>query len=497
MVFPVVTSQLNIKNFLSDSIFKSDNTGLLSLNVTRTLTALKLDSLIRLPDTTIVSTFTLPCVFGCTIAPGQALTFFPPAELTFSVNNGVALKTADIRSGLLTVEFSNDLDQPLDLIYKIPSATSNGNAFVISEVIPPGINSLKKTYDLSGYNLNLTGLSGSIYNTIVQTYTVIVDPSATNSVVVQFGKGAKIKVNYSKIVPNYVAGYFGQQNVSIPLDTTKLDLIKSFQASNFLLSSATLNFKILNEFGAEFSGNLSNIKSINGSTVVPLNTTQLSNININRASKVGTTIYPSVKTISLTNANSNIAAFLSNLPQKLTFQGAVNVNPLGNLSGYNDFAFYNTGIKVLADIDIPLRFNADYFKLVSNTKINFTNVKQLDNVNFGKFIITASNGYPFSAKLQAYMLDEGGTVIDSLLIPGGNVIQRGQIDNQNIVTSPVKSSVEIAVNSAKIENLKKCKSIRIETFFMMPPNPPDIKIYENYLFDVNIVAELNYKVERK
>jgi hypothetical protein len=31
----------------------------------------------------------------------------------------------------------------------------------------------------------------------------------------------------------------------------------------------------------------------------------------------------------------------------------------------------------------------------------------------------------------------------------------------------------------------------------MPPNPPDIKIYENYKYNVNIVAELNYNVSRK
>ncbi|MGZ3899960.1 MAG: hypothetical protein ACXVNQ_06330, partial [Bacteroidia bacterium] len=253
------------------------------------------------------------------------------------------------------------------------------------------------------------------------------------------------------------------------------------------------------EFGAEFTGNLSNIKSINttNSSNVNLITSQLSNININRATRVGTTVYPSVKVVSLTNTNSNITSFLSNLPNKLSYQGSVKLNPLGNLSGYNDFAFYNTGVKVVADINIPLKFTADYFKLVSTSNLNFSNLKQLDHVNYGEFIISTSNGYPFQAKLQAYLINDQGATIDSLLLPGANIVDRGLIDSQNIVYQSARSELRIPLDKEKIEKLKSSKKVRIETYFIMPPNPPDIKIYEDYTFDVNIRAELNYRVERK
>lgn len=497
VVLPLVNSQLNIKNFLGDSIFKPDNTGLLNLSVTRTLTAVKLDSLIRLPDTTIVNSFTVPAVFPATLTPGQVLSFFPPGELTFNIGNGVALKKIDLRSGKLRIKFTNDLAEPLDLIYKFVSVTKNGQPLLITETVPPLPDSLVKTYDLSGYNLAMTGLNGTTYNTIVQTYTVIVNPMAA-AVTVTYAQGAHAHVSYSDLVPQYIEGYFGQQTISIPADTAELDFLKNVQASNFMLSDASLNFRILNEFGAEFRSSLSNVKSLNTQTSnnVSLSTSQLSNININRANKVGTAIYPSVKTISLTNSNSNITTFLSNLPDKLTYQGSVNVNPLGNLSGYNDFAFYNTGIKVVADINIPLKFNADYFKLVSNANIDFSNLKQLDHVNYGEFIISTLNGYPFQAKLQAYLLNDQGLVIDSLVAPGG-IIDRGLIDNQNVVYQATQSQLRLPLNQDKIANLKRSRKLRIETYFIMPPGPAPIKIYENYTFDVNIIAELNYRAERK
>src|SRR6185369_5406780 len=159
-------------------------------------------------------------------------------------------------------------------------------------------------------------------------------------------------------------------DIDVPLDTARLDIIKTFTASNFALSEGSFNFKVLNEFGCEFTGTFSNIKSINGSSVFPLTTNQLANLNINGSTRAGNTIFPSIKTISLTGTNSNILNFLSNLPDKLSYQGNIRVNPNGNW-GFSDYAYYNTGIKVLADINIPLKFTANYFKLASTTKIDF------------------------------------------------------------------------------------------------------------------------------
>ncbi|MDP1800388.1 MAG: hypothetical protein Q8L81_03475 [Bacteroidota bacterium] len=500
VVFPVVKSSLNIKNFIGDSIFSADNTGLLSLNVTREITAIKLDSLLNLPDTSIVNSFTVPSPFGIALVPGQQLTFFPSTETSFNIPNGVALKRIDIRSGVLKVKFTNDLSEPLDLLYIIPSAKKNGQPLTLAVTVPPLLpnnDTLFKTYDLSGYSMNMRGLSGNAYNTIVQAYTVSLNPGA-NSVTATYGSGANAFLTYSKIVPEYVEGYFGQQTIEVPLDTARFDVFENFQASNFMLNSATLNFKIINEFGAEFTASLSNIKSVNSinNTTVALTNGLLSNINVNRASKVGYTIFPSIKTISVTNTNSNIVPFLSNLPNKLTYQGSINVNPLGNLSGYNDFAFYNTGIRVLADINIPLRFNADYFKLTSNSNVDFTNVKQLENVNSGNFVISALNSYPFRAQLQAYLINDQNQVIDSLFTPGNNFIEKGAVDAQNIVIASTQSKLNVPVTKVRIENLKRTKTIKLVTYFIMPPNPPDIKLYENYSIDINIIAELNYNVNQ-
>jgi hypothetical protein len=497
-VLPVVNSVLNIKNFVNNSIFASDSSGLLHVSINREVVAIKLDSLLKLPDTTLIVPVVSPFPAPIKLGPGQVVpNLNGPSELTFNISNGIKLKKVDIKTGILNVKFGNDLAQPMDVKYLISTASKNGIPFLISETVPPGTASLIKSYDLSGYNFDMRGLLGNEFNTLGQSYTLSINPKA-DTVIVNYNQGVHMEIGYTNIAPAYAEGYFGRQIINLPLDTARLGFADNFKASNFLLSDATMDFEIKNEFGVSFSAALSNIKSIStaNNNIVALSTNQLSNLNINAATKAGDTFFPSIKSLSFTTANSNITGFISNLPDKLTYQGTIKMNPVdpGNISGYNDFAFYDTGIRIEANIDIPLRYTADYFELASNAKVDFSNVAQLNKVNYGNFVISATNGFPFSIKLQGYMYDGQNNILDSLFVPGSNVIERGSIDYNNIVTSPTFNKLYVPVTKTKIDNLRKCKTIRIVSRFIMPKNPPEMKILENYELDINIVAELNYNV---
>jgi len=496
VVTPVASSTLNIKNLLTDSLFRSDNAGLLYLSINREVGAIKLDSLLQIPDTTVVSSFTNPVPIPLTLNPGDPIAPATP-DIKFNFPDGVALKTAIIREGFLKVKFSNDLTQPLDLVYKLPTVIKDGVPMVISETIPPGQNSLEKSYDMSGYTLNLRGSSGNQYNTLAQTCSLNLSPTAS-SVVLNPGAGAKVEVSYSRVIPEFVEGYFGQQEVEFPGDTTSIDLIQNFRASNFMLQEANMDFTIVNDFGVDFSGSINNITALNtlDNRTVTLNTNQLSSVNINRATRIGTAVTSSSYGVSFNNSNSNIAAFVSVLPNRLTYSGKVKMNPIppGNISGYNDFAFYNTGIRIMANIDIPLRYTADYFALTSSSDISFSKTKELEGLNSGRFVVNVTNGFPFTARIQAYMYDEQNVLLDSVFVPGTNSIDRAIVNAQNVVTGPTKSLLYIAVNQTKIEHLSRCKTLKIVSYLIMPPNPPEIKILESYEISVNITAEFNYNV---
>jgi hypothetical protein len=497
---PIVTSKLNIKNFLNDSLFNTDANGLLTLNVNREVAYVKVDSLLKLPDTTIVKDFLYPAFFPTTVTPGQSFNFLPITPLTFSISNGVALKYGIIKQGTLKLKYSNNAStvDSLDFLYVLPGITKNYQPLIIKERIPPGENSLTKTYILNGYHVDFTAGGLANFNTITQNYTVSTSPYAA-PMELTLGKGAKVEISYTDIIPQYAKGYFGQQNVPVNIDTAVFDVFKNFNATNFQLKDATLDFTLINEFGAEFNGSLYNIHSINtvNQNSVALNTQQLSSININRAFELGGQINPAVKLINLNKNNSNILPFISNLPNKIAYAGNVKLNPLGNTSGYQDFAYFNTGIKVMADIKIPMRFNASSFILRSDAAINLSNLEQLDIVNYGNIIISAKNGYPFDAILQAYMVDASNTIIDSLFLNTNNKIDKGITDAQNMVIAQTSQKLYIPVTTEKIANIKKSKSIKIKAILVMPPNPPDIIIKDTYEIDIDMIIDLNCKVKRK
>ncbi len=138
---PVVTSKLNIKNFISDSLFSTGSNGLLTLTYIREVAYIKLDSLIELPDTTIINKFLWPSPFPRTLSPGQNINLLPPSNLTFNLENGIALKYGIVRKGNLHIKFSNTISEPIDFKNILPGIKKFGQPLVIFETIAPGVNS--------------------------------------------------------------------------------------------------------------------------------------------------------------------------------------------------------------------------------------------------------------------------------------------------------------------------------------------------------------------
>lgn len=494
VVAPIARGTLNIKNFFGDSLFQSDNAHILHLKFFKKVGEIKIDTLVKLPDTTINYTFL--AFFTATVNPNTML-FYKTDEVNFNVPNGARLKFGTLKSATLKVKYSNNTRQPLLFLYTLNSATKNNVPYFISEIIPPGTSSLTKYYNFDNYNLDLTGQSHDKFNTIAHSFTVYTAPNAQPDSI-KFGQGIVADISYENFVPQYIEGYFGQQTISVPYDSAALGFSKNLNVQNFQLNAAYINFLVENDFGVDIQGDLDTVKSINHSThnVVLLNSSALHNVNINRATKTGNFTNPvntTTTTIYLNFNNSNLKPFIENLPDYLAYKGKININPNGNLSGTNDFAFYNTGIRIFADVDIPMIFSADYFYLQNNLAINFSNVPQLNNVNEGRMIFNITNHYPFKVKMQAYLLDENQTVLDSLLLSGNSTVDMAYINSNNDVISARSSQLIAYMNKSTIMHLQKSKYIKIISYVYLPPSPPNISIYDDYYIDVVITVDVNYR----
>lgn len=502
--FPLAKSYLNISNFFGDTIFKADTNNLLHISFSKDIINFTMDNLVKLPDTTVKIDFISP--FTSNLSPGSQIysnSASTDKEITFDVSNGVELNKAIIRSGYLKIEYFNSYSQPLNFNYLLNSASLWGNVFHVNQTIPGGSisspGSLTRYYPLNDYNISLTGLTNNKINTIVQTYTISTDISGQPGVL-NMNEGINVRMSFVDIVPEYVQGYFGMQDLSFGPDSTSVGLLGTFSASNLQLTQAAINFRIVNEFGVEMSSSINSVRSIktNPLNVVALNAGNLlQNINVNRAGKTNNPsnpVFPWVKQININSSNSNLNPFLQNLPNYLGYTVKAKINPLGNISGANDFAYYGHGLRVIADVDIPLALSADYFSLVSFSKVDLTQLKELKDVNHCEIFLQARNNYPFKTQVQGYMLDENNQVIDSLFIPGQNFINNAITDINNVVLNYVDSRLVSTFDLHKIEHLQQCKQIKFVSTLYLPNQPTPIKINNDSYLDLTVSANVNYNV---
>ena len=152
---PIARSQLNISNFFGDTIFKEDASGLVHLAFTKEILNLTMDSLVKLPDTTVSIGYT--ALFNASLNPGDLIYsnvgVASNQEITFDGANGVQLNKAIVRTGYLKIEYFNTYAQPLNFIYDINSAKLWGNIFHVNQTIPGGSLSSPSSF-IKYYSLN-------------------------------------------------------------------------------------------------------------------------------------------------------------------------------------------------------------------------------------------------------------------------------------------------------------------------------------------------------
>jgi hypothetical protein len=501
VVTPLAMGNLTLGNLFPDTVIKANVDSSLKIAFTSTLINYGLDSLLKIPDTTIttVSTNTFSAVFS--ITPGEPLFANANTSTQYNFPNGIQLKKAIVKQGKLKIVMYNSVNDTLVYNYQLPSATKNGVALSQTFIIPKRINpstpgTLTANLDLAGYTVDFTG-TGNQINTIIQNGQINVAPSSmAHNDSLYPNQGLISNFTFTDIVPQYALGYFGSQSITVGPDTTAFTAFSAIKQGMLNLNSAQVTLTINNQFGVGMSAVLSNILSINTNipNTVALNAVPLSSaVNISSAANTGTGATTVTKIINLDDNNSNVKYFIGNLPGKLAYKLKAQLNPYGNLSGSNDFGYYGTAFSANLNMDVPLFFSASNLMLADTVGLDLSGVGQLKNINHGNLILTATNSYPFSINLSAVLLDAGKHVIDNLF-SSPSLIEAPLLDANNKVTAPLKSKLYVPLTPQRISNLQKAKYIYYTATFNTANQPNQIKFYSNYTLGLVLTADFNYTI---
>ncbi len=497
---PVLYASLTLNELLADSLIQSNSDGSVSLIVEQEFYNLEPDSIYKIPDTTITNIAVWP-IFSANIIPGFA---FPNQDNKISLGLGsVQLTKAIVRNGTIEIELKNSLPEKLIYTYSIPKATKNGVAFtIIKEVNAADLNGpglYQGTYSLEGYTLALTGVNGTQFNTIAYTLSAVSDPTGNNFTINLNDIVIDLKSTLRNMEASYVKGYLGQN--SIAENSTNSTGLASFVRGGYIkLDSVSLDLSIENYIGADaqiYFNSLTSLNSRTGSSVVLAAPTLLQRpLNINRAQESGpplSPVIPSLHNFHLDNSNSNLKAFVENLPERIQYDVNLDMNPLGNtFSLYTDFLYRDFLVNGKLTLKMPLRFAADNLLLVDTQVISLDGLTNLDPIGPLTLTLVASNGFPIDFDLQLFTLDENKNVTDSILVPGN--IGRANIDAQYKVTSPVVTRIDIPVDAVRKDHIRTSKFMGIRTKFNTPDYAQLIQLYSHYKLDLKLIANGTYYI---
>ncbi|HTA62618.1 MAG TPA: hypothetical protein VK835_09190 [Bacteroidia bacterium] len=515
VVAPLATGSLSLANLFPDTTIKTNADSSLKIAFETSLINFQLDSLIKIPDTTIIVPFVFPGI-KFNITPGENIPISTNTTTPniYNLPSGVLLKKAIIKQGGIKYLMTNTVYQPLVYHYQLISATKNGHILDTTFNLPAADSAHGTVFpisgyiNLAGYTIDFSGTSHSGFNTTVEIDSVHISQNAQPDGHIYSNQGFNAQFTFKGIIPQYASGYFGSQNITVGPDTASFAAFNTIKKGLLNLNSANVSLKISNQFGVNMKANISQLTSINtynpSSVTLTYTGVPLSNLIIpagidnNGPNNPTINITPGTFNINLNNSNSNVKDFIGNLPGKLSYKLTAQINPSfgqggGNQSGNNEFGYYGTGFSANLSMDVPLYFSASNLMLADTVSLNVSNVSQLQNVNKGNLILTATNQYPFSIYLSAVLLDANKHVIDNLF-SSPSLIEAPQLDANGRVIGPLKSRLLIPLNPQKITNVQRARYVAYSATFNTANQPNQVKFYSNYTLGLLLTADLNYTI---
>ena len=354
---PMIDSQLDLENIFDDDLIQVGDNDLLNLVYQNEILDLKLADDFNIPDTTISQINEGPA-FNLAWDKANPL-ISDTNESKFEISNA-NLTYALIKSGKIKFKVTSTISEPTTITYNMSSAEKEGKTLLVSRNMPAGSpgNPVEITneIDLSGYLLNLKGKNLNDYNTIFFYFTVtFANPNSPSNLYNYTSADiVTIENSFVGITPEMVKGIFSTTTEKPDESSSEFDAFKQIRSGSFDVQKAKFSFEFENRIGVDLQGSVNRLSAINsksGTSVDLEGDFIFQSLNLSRAkedySLYEVPIIPSISRYELNEENSNITDFISILPNEVQYDMDFIINPLGNISGGNDFLFSDYGYSMI------------------------------------------------------------------------------------------------------------------------------------------------------
>jgi hypothetical protein len=165
--------------------------------------------------------------------------------------------------------------------------------------------------------------------------------------------------------------------------------------------------------------------------------------------------------VDLNSSNSNIKAFLENMPQKLNYDLETEISPNGNVNNYQDFVFDDSKLDVIMRVDAPATFSIGGLVLRDTQGLNLSDLGSSDRIKSATLFLEVENSFPVDFGLDVELLDKQYYKLGNLDISPQDGISSGVVDDNGYPLQATKSLLVIKLTRDKAELLKKSGYVAI------------------------------------
>ncbi len=494
VLLPLITTTLSIGDLVADSLLVVDPDGSVTLLYQSELFAVSLDTVLLADDTTFFYPGVIPVPGPLNLPPGFGIV--ADDDVTQFDFDGVELRRLDLREGSVVLKIVNMIQSVVLASFQLPGATFPDGDGQLSTSVGPGTpanpTSITQTRDLAGVSFDLRGPTFNSVNTLQTIVAIDLDPAGSGATVTDQDSVNAI-VTYTGLVPQYARGYFGSRVIEVEPTDNDLGLFDNIVDGILDLDLVTLRVRIENGIGMDIQVVMKELLSVNTRTGAEVDLTHSimqGPINLTRAQDIGGAAQPTIYENELDNFDSNVDLFVENLPDLLRYSMDLRLNPLGDVSNGHDFIYHDSKLKADIELEIPLRLIANELTLRTYAKPDLPGSADGHGLQSADLKIFATNGFPFSARLELAIVDANDQVLANLPVEG--LIASGILGGSGLVQQVVPSQVSTRLEPQDVDLLYGDTRLRILAVFNTADQSQHLQLLDSYRLDLQVTLGANY-----
>lgn len=355
-----------------------------------------------LPDT-LVSNDLTPAFAGGPFAVPPGTTLLETTENIEFQGIEQQFKWIVLEAGCIEYVVESTTDGYVALQYRFPGVTRGGQEVVLDVQLPPAApgetQSKVGALDLGGALIDLRGSAGTDFNRIASVLTIGTPADVDYTAQVYGTDSIRVRLHFQDLRVREVRGYFGQEEIA--LDVRDRLVQPDRGATGFLDWEATRARLLLsNRMGADLRFQFDGLR-LDGTALdhpqwgVPQFCARAQDSGIPGGGAGGWAEVP-VWSLDLLEAQPSLFSVLGGLPDSLVLTGSAMLNPLGDVTGANDFFRTDAPPEVALELEVPLRVGVQDLVLRDSRELAAVEVPDFEGVLDLRF----TNGFPVNLRVE-------------------------------------------------------------------------------------------------